>query len=195
MRINFLRPLALAIAAVATLGGRHDRTRNDRRRQQPGGARPSQLHRRHLSLARYPGQASARRSGTYCAYGLLAWRAGGALCQRRAFPEDVEHRAARNSPPISPFYPDCATTYNDDTQVVAKPIRIFHGTPDDYNPVRSCKAYQERLLQAKVDIQITEYPNAAHGFDNPLGSVPPRPAANDQSVRECASAKARAAIC
>ena len=84
------------------------------------------------------------------------------------------------------FYPDCATTYNGDTQVVAKPIRIFHGTPDDYNPVRSCKVYQERLLQAKVDVQITEYPNAAHGFDNPLGSVPPRPAANDQSVRECA---------
>jgi len=46
------------------------------------------------------------------------------------------------------FYPDCATTYNGDTQVVAKPIRIFHGTPDDYNPVRTCKVYQERLLQA-----------------------------------------------
>jgi dienelactone hydrolase len=84
------------------------------------------------------------------------------------------------------FYPDCATTYNGDTQVAAKPIRIFHGTPDDYNPVRTCKAYRERLLQAaKIDIEITEYPNAPHGFDNPLGFVPGRAATNDQSVREC----------
>ena len=39
-----------------------------------------------------------------------------------------------------PFYPDCATTYQGDTELVAKPIRIFHGTPDNYNPVASCKA-------------------------------------------------------
>lgn len=84
-----------------------------------------------------------------------------------------------------PFYPDCATTYREDTALVAKPIRIFHGTPDDYNPVRTCKAYRERLVAAKADITITEYPNAPHGFDNPLGNVPARPAANDQSVRDC----------
>lgn len=84
-----------------------------------------------------------------------------------------------------PFYPDCATTYNEDTALVGKPIRIFHGTPDDYNPVRTCKAYRERLLPAKVDITITEYPNAPHGFDSPLGFVPPRQTASDQSVRDC----------
>src|SRR5580692_162490 len=28
-----------------------------------------------------------------------------------------------------PFYPDCSTTYNNDTEIVARPIRIFHGTP------------------------------------------------------------------
>jgi dienelactone hydrolase len=33
------------------------------------------------------------------------------------------------------FYPDCATTYAADTDVVDRPIRILHGTPDDYNPV------------------------------------------------------------
>ncbi len=84
-----------------------------------------------------------------------------------------------------PFYPDCATSYRDDTAVVARPIRIFHGTPDDYNPVHTCKAYRERLIAAKADIEIIEYPNAPHGFDNPLGAVPGRAAANDQSVREC----------
>jgi dienelactone hydrolase len=38
------------------------------------------------------------------------------------------------------FYPDCATTYRDDTAVVAKPIRIFHGTPDSYNRSRPARA-------------------------------------------------------
>src|SRR5438067_4207227 len=37
-----------------------------------------------------------------------------------------------------PVYPDCATTYNTDTDVVDRPIRILHGTTDDYNPVASC---------------------------------------------------------
>jgi len=84
-----------------------------------------------------------------------------------------------------PFYPDCATTYRDDTSIVARPIRIFHGTPDNYNPVRSCKAYLQRLKEAKVDIELTEYPNAQHGFDSPLGANPAVSATRDQSVREC----------
>ena len=49
-----------------------------------------------------------------------------------------------------PFYPDCSTTYQTDTEVAARPIRIFHGTPDDYNPVASCKAYVARLQEAKI---------------------------------------------
>ena len=83
------------------------------------------------------------------------------------------------------FYPDCATTYREDSAVGTRPIRIFHGTPDDYNPVATCKAYVGRLKEAKADVELTEYPNAAHGFDNPLGFVPARPAANDQTVRDC----------
>src|SRR5260370_21969878 len=44
-----------------------------------------------------------------------------------------------------PFYPNCAATYFIDTEVAARPIRVFHGTPDDYNPVASCKAYRVRI--------------------------------------------------
>src|SRR5437763_2294814 len=47
-----------------------------------------------------------------------------------------------------PFYPDCSTSYAGDSEVAARPIRIFHGTPDDYNPVKSCKAFVERLKAA-----------------------------------------------
>ena len=70
-----------------------------------------------------------------------------------------------------PFYPDCSTTYATDTEVAARPIRIFHGTPDDYNPVASCKAYVARLQDAKRDVVLTEYPDSPHGFDAGLLGV------------------------
>ena len=63
-----------------------------------------------------------------------------------------------------PFYPDCATTYNGDTDVAARPIRIFHGTPDDYNPVASCKAFVARLKGAGRDVVLTEYPGLRARF-------------------------------
>jgi dienelactone hydrolase len=84
-----------------------------------------------------------------------------------------------------PFYPDCATTYQNDTETTGKPIRIFHGTPDNYNPVVTCKAYMARLKEAQRDIELTEYPNAPHGFDNPIGASPAVPAKANQSVRDC----------
>ena len=69
------------------------------------------------------------------------------------------------------FYPDCATTFVSDTDVADRPIRVFGGTSDDYNPIALCKAYVERLKAAGRDVQLTEYPNASHAFDNPLGPV------------------------
>jgi dienelactone hydrolase len=84
-----------------------------------------------------------------------------------------------------PFYPDCMTTYQSDTEVADRPIRIFHGTPDNYNPVATCKAYLARLQSAGRDVQLTEYPNAQHAFDNPLGSLAPTVAKGAQTVRKC----------
>jgi dienelactone hydrolase len=84
-----------------------------------------------------------------------------------------------------PFYPDCATTFVADTEVADRPIRIFGGTQDDYNPIALCKAYVARLKAAGRDVQVTEYPSASHAFDNPLGPVPPAVVAGAQSVRHC----------
>jgi dienelactone hydrolase len=84
-----------------------------------------------------------------------------------------------------PFYPDCMTSYRGDTDVVDRPIRIFHGTPDDYNPVATCKAYVERLRDARRDVMLTEYPNAAHAFDSPLLSATPVVLKGGQTVRNC----------
>lgn len=83
-----------------------------------------------------------------------------------------------------PFYPDCSTSYEGDTDIAAGPVRIFHGAPDDYNPVASCKAFLTRLKAAGRDVTITEYANAPHGFDSPL-STTPVVAKGSQTVRAC----------
>jgi len=73
-----------------------------------------------------------------------------------------------------PFYPDCATTFISDTDVADRPVRIFGGTLDDYDPIALCKPYAERLKAAGHDVQVTEYATAPHAFDNPLGPPPAR---------------------
>jgi dienelactone hydrolase len=84
-----------------------------------------------------------------------------------------------------PFYPDCATTYSSDADIADKPIRIFHGIPDDYNPVSSCKPYIQWLRDAGRDVVLTEYPDAQHGFDTPLNVGAVIVSTNAQTVRGC----------
>jgi dienelactone hydrolase len=84
-----------------------------------------------------------------------------------------------------PFYPDCMTTFVSDTDVVDRPIRIFGGTQDDYNPISACKAYAGRLRAAGRDVEVIEYPNASHAFDNPLGAQPAKAQSTFESVRDC----------
>lgn len=84
-----------------------------------------------------------------------------------------------------PFYPDCMTTYRSDTDIADRPIRIFGGTPDDYNPIALCKGYVERLKAAGHDVELTEYFTAPHAFDNPLGAQPAAIAPTFESVRNC----------
>jgi dienelactone hydrolase len=84
-----------------------------------------------------------------------------------------------------PFYPDCSTSYQGDTVLADKPIHIFHGTPDDYNPVASCKGFMGRLAATGRTIQLTEYPNAQHGFDSPLSPLAAMVSKGSQTVRNC----------
>ena len=84
-----------------------------------------------------------------------------------------------------PFYPDCAITFKADTDVADRPIRIFGGSSDDYNPPASCASYVERLKAAGKDAQITVYPNAQHVFDIPFGPETPMTVEGGQTVRNC----------
>ena len=64
-----------------------------------------------------------------------------------------------------PFYAACGTTYLEDEDVTGKPIRLFHGSADDYVPVAPCRAYAARLKAAGKDVVLTEYAGAGHVFD------------------------------
>jgi dienelactone hydrolase len=84
-----------------------------------------------------------------------------------------------------PLYASCQTILIGDTDVSPVPIRLFHGTADDYVPVAPCRAYVERLRGAGRDVQLTEYPDAHHSYDNPLGNKTPTVSKGSQSVRAC----------
>jgi dienelactone hydrolase len=81
------------------------------------------------------------------------------------------------------FYPDCSYTYRDDEDLAA-PVRIFHGTADNYDPIAPCRDYVERLRAKGKDIQLTEYPGAAHLFDG-RANKPPVSLPQAQTVRNC----------
>jgi dienelactone hydrolase len=84
-----------------------------------------------------------------------------------------------------PFYPDCMTSFMSDTDVVDRPIRIFGGTLDDYNPVSNCRNYVDRLRTTGADVTLTEYADASHAFDNPLAARPAAVSPAFQSLRNC----------
>ena len=82
------------------------------------------------------------------------------------------------------FYTPCNAAYEGDTKVGPAPIRLFHGTSDDYVNIVPCRDYAARLKAAGADIALAEYPDSQHGFDSPtsaaLVAVP-----KAQSTRNC----------
>jgi dienelactone hydrolase len=88
-----------------------------------------------------------------------------------------------------PFYPDCMTTFKLDDEVADRPIRIFHGTGDDWDPIAPCLTYVERLKSKGKDVQLTAYPGAAHVFDG-RANKPPVKLPKAQTVRQCQLAEA-----
>lgn len=84
-----------------------------------------------------------------------------------------------------PFYAPCSATYIGNEDVSDAPIRLFHGSADDYTPVAPCREYVERLRKAGKDVALTEYADAHHAFDNPLLREGPQLAPTAQTMRGC----------
>jgi dienelactone hydrolase len=83
-----------------------------------------------------------------------------------------------------PLYASCTTTFIGDTDVTG-PIRQHHGQADDYVTVEPCRPYFQRLQAAGRDVQLIEYPDAHHSYDNPLGAKTPTVSKGSQSTRAC----------
>jgi dienelactone hydrolase len=64
------------------------------------------------------------------------------------------------------FYTPCNVAMIDDEKVSAKPIRLYHGTADDWVPAAPCRDYTARVKKAGADIELKEYAGAYHAFDN-----------------------------
>jgi len=82
------------------------------------------------------------------------------------------------------FYPPCYRTYIEDTNFDDAPVRLFHGTADDYVPIGPCRGYVGRLRAAGKDVKLYEYANAGHAFDGPRKAPLKLPDA--QTMRNCA---------
>ena len=80
------------------------------------------------------------------------------------------------------LYPQCNTTYINDTDVTDHPIRIFHGISDDYVAIAPCRVYFDRLKQSGKDVEMTEYPDTWHAFDYPSLTSSPMVVHNGQTT-------------
>jgi dienelactone hydrolase len=63
------------------------------------------------------------------------------------------------------LYPACVQTYLEGDDISDKPIRIFHGSADDWLPVAACREYVARLRNLGKDVALTDYAGAHHSFD------------------------------
>jgi dienelactone hydrolase len=106
--------------------------------------------------------------------------------QRRYASPGVEFAA------FLPFYAPCNTRYREDDEISEQPIRMFHGSADNWVPVASCRDYVKRLQAGGKDIQLTEYPGAQHAFDNYL--TPLREIPDAQTSRRCSLEEAEGGI-
>lgn len=83
-----------------------------------------------------------------------------------------------------PFYPACNFALEGQLEVTDAPIRLFHGSEDDWTPIAPCLSYVGRLTDAGADAALTEYAGARHGFDNPGNPALYRDR-NNQTSRNC----------
>lgn len=85
------------------------------------------------------------------------------------------------------FYPaSCYLRLADEEAVGDAPMRIFHGTNDDWLPIEPCREYVERMQAAGKDVDLFEYEGAMHAFDDASQGLIPVLMLSPLSPRNCA---------
>ena len=73
------------------------------------------------------------------------------------------------------FYPAaCNVRLLNETAMAPGPVRIFHGTADDWTPIGPCREWVARRQAAGRDVSLVAYERAMHAFDVPFFSPPQR---------------------
>lgn len=73
------------------------------------------------------------------------------------------------------FYPAaCNVRLLNETAMAPGPVRIFHGTADDWTPIGPCREWVARRQAAGRDVSLVAYERALHAFDVPHFSPPQR---------------------
>jgi dienelactone hydrolase len=63
------------------------------------------------------------------------------------------------------FYPSCNIIFNEEDVISDQPIRVLHGSLDEWGSAEVSKKYVDRLQAAGNDIIMTIFPGAHHSFD------------------------------
>jgi dienelactone hydrolase len=135
----------------------------------PGEARAPQPRARRLPGARDPRQAPRVDPNRIALMGFSRGGQAALYASVKRFDKLWNKSGAHFAAHVA-FYPDCMTTYQADIELMPVPVRIYHGIADDYNPCAPCRDYVKRLRSLEQDVVLTEYAQAHHGFDNPLGA-------------------------
>lgn len=73
------------------------------------------------------------------------------------------------------FYPAaCNVRLLNEADMAPGPVRIFHGTADDWMPVAQCRQWVTRRQAAGRNVSLVAYEGAMHAFDVPFFSPPQR---------------------
>jgi carboxymethylenebutenolidase len=124
--------------------------------------------------------------------GLLGWSNGGSATLAALSidaPGIVSHTPQSGFRAAIAFYPACGL--KDKFTVTGyrpyAPLHVFHGLADKETSPRRCAALVEQSRAEGGDIDLTLYPGATHGFDDPSvkrQSVEANAAATEQAVPE-----------